>query len=233
MSTPYPRHNTWHENVGGAYPSILSMTWLGLAAPASGSCDHTPRAAFFRSRHATTGAVRCAVCHRPFATGTSVPYDARPGSPGFDTEVSHATQERTPRRRLVSRSPVNEGRASPPRLGSNAERASSAATKSSERSSAATIHARVCLAGDFKNCCMLSGEFDGSDRHHFFQRVTTPSDDCRWGSRVAVCLGPRDQVEGGPAAPLRRSFSDRCPPTQRTDAGGAGTILGQCGRDIA
>jgi hypothetical protein len=38
------------------------------------------------------------------------------------------------------------------------------------------IHARACLAGDFKNCCMLSGEFDGSDRDHFFQRVTVPSD---------------------------------------------------------
>ena len=33
------------------------------------------------------------------------------------------------------------------------------------------IPARVSQAGDFKNCCMLSGEFDGSDRHHFFQRV--------------------------------------------------------------
>jgi len=105
--------------------------------------------------------------------GSSLPYDARPGSPGFDTEVSHATQERAPRRRLVSRSPVNEGRASLPRLGSNAERASLAATKSSVRSSVATIRARASLAGDFNNCCMQSGEFDGSDRHHFFQRLMT------------------------------------------------------------
>ena len=115
------------------------------------------------------------VSHRHSATGTSVPYDARAGSPGFNAEVSHATQERTLRRRLVSRSPVNEGRASLPRLRSNAERALLAATKSSERSSVATIHARASLAGDFKNCCMLSGEFDGSDRHHFFQRVMPPS----------------------------------------------------------
>jgi hypothetical protein len=52
-------------------------------------------------------------------------------------------------------------------------------TLPSVRSSVATIHARACLAGDFKNCCMLSGEFDGSDRHHFFPRVTTPSNN-RW-----------------------------------------------------
>jgi len=114
------------------------------------------------------------------ATAGSVPYDARPGSPGFDTEVSHATQERAPRRRLVSRSPVNDGRASLPRLGSNAERASLAATKSSVRSSVATTHARASLAGDFKNCCMLSGEFDGSERDHFFQRVTVPPSNHRW-----------------------------------------------------
>ena len=49
-----------------------------------------------------------------------------------------------------------------------------------ERSSVATTHARASLAGDFKNCCMLSGEFDGSDRHHFFQRMTS--------------LWPRDRV---------------------------------------
>jgi hypothetical protein len=148
-----------------------------------------------------TGAV--AVSHRPFATGTSVLYDPRAGSPGFDTEVSHATQERAPRRRLVSRSPVNEGRASLPRLGSDADRASLAATKSSERSSVATIHARASLAGDFKNCCMLSGEFDGADRHHFFQRVMTPSKDYRRRLRAAVCFGPRDPSEyDGPAASL-------------------------------
>ena len=113
------------------------------------------------------------------ATRTSVPYDARPGSPGFDTEVSHATQESAPRGRLLSRSPVSGGRASLPRHASNAGRASLAATKSSVRSSVAMTHAPACLAGDFKNCCMLSGEFDGSDRHHFFQRVTTPSNN-RW-----------------------------------------------------
>lgn len=142
---------------------------------------------------------QCAACQRSFATGTSVPYDARPGLPGLNTEVSHAIQERAPRRRLVSRSPVNEGRASLPRLGSNAERASLAATKSSQKSSVATIHARASLAGDFKNCCMLSGELDGSDRDHFFQRVTVPSNSRCAGRRGVICWGRGNQV---PAAPV-------------------------------
>jgi hypothetical protein len=30
------------------------------------------------------------------------------------------------------------------------------------------IRARAGLGGDFKRCCMLSGEFDGSDRDYFF-----------------------------------------------------------------
>ena len=155
------------------YPSILSTTWSRISVPASGSFARSLRADFIRSRHAR---IRQRSTPWALCTGSSLPYDARPGWPGFDTEMSHATQETAPRRRLVSSSPVNEGRASLPRLGSNAECASLADTKSSERSSVATIHARASPAGDFKNCCMLSGEFDGSDRDHFFQRVTAPSD---------------------------------------------------------
>jgi hypothetical protein len=30
------------------------------------------------------------------------------------------------------------------------------------------IHARADQGGDFKRCCMLSGEYDGSDRDYFF-----------------------------------------------------------------
>jgi hypothetical protein len=175
---------TWHENNGGI-PSILSITCLGIHG---GSCAQ--RSASSLPSIASTQLAqwrRGAVSHRHFATGTSLPYDARPGSPGFDTEVSHATQERAPRRRLVSRSQVSDGGASLPRLGSNAERASLAATKSSERSSVATIHARATLAGDFKNCCMLSGEFDGSDRHHFFQAVMPPSKN-RWNRFARLCV---------------------------------------------
>ena len=143
---------------------------------------------FFESRHATTRAVGCVsstLCHWNLCAIRCAPRIA-----GFNTEVSHATQERAPRRRLLSRSPVNEGRASLPRLGSNAEGASLAATKSSERSSVGTIHARASLAGDFKNCCMLSGEFDGSDRDHFFQRVTA-SNSRRKEPQCVVSFGGR------------------------------------------
>jgi hypothetical protein len=121
--------------------------------------------------------VKCMVGN--VATRVSVPYDARPGSSGFDTEVSHASQTRTPRRRVLSRSPVSEGRGSRPKRKSNGDHALSAASRSSAKSSAATTRAPACQAVDFKNCCMLSGEFDGSDRHHFFQRVTASSNN-RW-----------------------------------------------------
>ena len=108
-----------------------------------------------------------------------MPYDARPGSPGFATEVSHATQTRTPRRRVLSRSPVSDGRGSPQRRALNAERVSLAATRSSARSLAGMTRVRACQAVDFKNCCIRSGEFDGSNRRHFFQRVRMWSNS-RW-----------------------------------------------------
>jgi hypothetical protein len=90
-------------------------------------------------------------------------------------EVSHATQVRSPRHRVLSRSQVNDARASRPRRASNAVFESCAAAKSLLRSLVAMIRAHACPAVDFKNCCMLSGEFDGSDRHHFFQGVRTSS----------------------------------------------------------
>lgn len=179
----FPRNNTWLDDGGAVYRSILSTTCRGFSVPASG-CKFA-LLELCSSDSVTQRPGVCAPCRRSFATGTAVPYDARPPIVGFDTEVSHATQERTPRRRLVSRSPVNEGRVSPPRRGSNVERASLAATKSSERSSAEMIHAHVSRAGDFKNCCMLTGEFDGSDRDHFFQRVMG----CL--ASVVACLVPR------------------------------------------
>ena len=116
------------------------------------------------------------------ASPGAVPYHARPGSSGFAMEVSHATQERTPRRPVLSRSPVRDGRGSPRRRESNGEHAWSAASRSSAKSSVATTHARAYQAVDFKNCCMLSGQFDGSDRHHFFQRVrpSRASSNNRW-----------------------------------------------------
>jgi hypothetical protein len=50
------------------------------------------------------------------------------------------------------------------------------------RGSAVTTHVRAYQAADFKNCCMLSGEFDGSDRDHFFQgvRASYTSSNNRW-----------------------------------------------------
>ena len=40
------------------------------------------------------------------------------------------------------------------------------------KSSGATTYARAVPVAGFKNCCMLTGEFDGSNRHHFFSGVT-------------------------------------------------------------
>jgi hypothetical protein len=195
----FRRHNTHADANRAVHRSILSMTWLGFSVPASGSCGRAPRTVFFRLRHATTWSVRSAssiLCHWNLCAIGCAPPDPR----GCDTEVSHAPQERTPRRRLLSRSPVNDGRVSLPSHGSNAERASLAASKSSQRSSAAMTHARASLGGDFKNCCMLSGEFDGSDRDHFFQRVTG-SNNRRERPRRGLS-GPRDRL--GPAAPVAR-----------------------------
>ena len=50
---------------------------------------------------------------------------------------------------------------------SNVAIALSAAPKSSSKNSVAMIRVRADLAADFKRCCMLSGEFDGSDRHYY------------------------------------------------------------------
>jgi len=52
---------------------------------------------------------------------------------------------------------------------SNEEPALSAAGRNSARSWVVTIRVPAYQVADFKNCCMLSGKFDGSDRHHFFQ----------------------------------------------------------------
>ena len=40
------------------------------------------------------------------------------------------------------------------------------------RNWAVTIRARAHLAAGFSKCCMLSGEFDGSDRDYFFQNLS-------------------------------------------------------------
>jgi hypothetical protein len=42
-----------------------------------------------------------------------------------------------------------------------------AVAKNLSRNSVATARARVDPAADFKRCCMLHGEFDGSDRGYY------------------------------------------------------------------
>ena len=56
------------------------------------------------------------------------------------------------------------------------------------RSSAAMTHAPATQAADFKNCCMLSGELDGSDRHHFIQGVSASSNN-RWSGPLRSEVG--------------------------------------------
>jgi hypothetical protein len=48
-------------------------------------------------------------------------------------------------------------------------------TRNYWKSSVAMTRAHAAQAAGFKNCCMLTGEFDGSDRHDFFQRLSRPS----------------------------------------------------------
>ena len=83
-------------------------------------------------------------------------------------EVRHANQKRTPRNRLLSRSVANVVKAFRRKLMLNAVIASWVGVRSFWKNSVAMIRARADPGGDFKRCCMLSGEFDGSDRDYFF-----------------------------------------------------------------
>jgi hypothetical protein len=89
------------------------------------------------------------------------------GFPRNKLEVDHANQKRTPRSQLLSRSIASVGKASRPRLMSSAVIALWAVSKSYWRNSVAMIRVRADLVVDFKRCCMLSGEFDGSDRDYY------------------------------------------------------------------
>lgn len=42
-------------------------------------------------------------------------------------------------------------------------------TRNCSKNSVEMTHAPVAPVAGFKNCCMLSGGFDGSERHDFFQ----------------------------------------------------------------
>jgi hypothetical protein len=83
--------------------------------------------------------------------------------------VYRAQEQTPPRSRLLSRLLASVARASPPRHTSSEANESWAAARSCSRSSGATIRVPVAPAADFKRCCMLSGELDGSDRDYFFQ----------------------------------------------------------------
>jgi hypothetical protein len=95
-------------------------------------------------------------------------YNAMPSVPRHYREVHHANQEQRPRIQLLSRSVASVERASRRKLMSNAVIASWVVGRSFQKNSVGMIRARADPAADFKRCCMLSGEFDGSDRHYFF-----------------------------------------------------------------
>ena len=73
----------------------------------------------------------------------------------FEEEICSRANEQAPER------------VSPPKPALNAGAESSTATRSSSRSSAAMILARVAAASRFKKCCMRSERFDGVNREHY------------------------------------------------------------------
>src|ERR1700752_2914008 len=88
----FPRHNTWVDDGGGVYRSILSTTCRGFSVPASG-CK------FALLEQCSSDSVTqrpgvCAPCRRSFATGTTVPYDARPPHP-CAASMLHRQSERS------------------------------------------------------------------------------------------------------------------------------------------
>src|SRR5665213_656184 len=83
-------------------------------------------------------------------------------------EACHGNQVKAPRPVLVSRLRVNAAGPSPLSLGPNVARASSTGKSISPRSWAETTHVHACQVVGFKNCCMQTGEFEGSDRDHLF-----------------------------------------------------------------
>lgn len=87
----------------------------------------------------------------------------------------HHEKATTPRPLLLSRSRVSERRDSPQKRVSSAPsavHASSTAARNCWKNWAATICVPAVPPEDFKNCCMQTGQFDGSDRDDFFQGLT-------------------------------------------------------------
>ena len=110
-------------------------------------------------------------CGLPLPTPAAAATIRRPNSWGSFLEVSREHQERSPRRRVLSRSPVSDAKASRPRRASSVGLGWFMATKSFSRSSVAMTHAHAAQGAGFKRCCMHSGQYDGVLRDYFFQRV--------------------------------------------------------------
>ena len=77
------------------------------------------------------------------------------------------------RRLLFSSALASAVEDSRPRHTSNAVFASSTATSTFQKSSAATIHVLAAPRADSSTVACSRASFDGSDRHHFFPRVVT------------------------------------------------------------
>ena len=90
-------------------------------------------------------------------------------------EVTYAHQTRPPRSNLLSSPVVNVDADSHPKRTLSVAIKSWVGVRSFLRSLAAMIHAPVDPDADFKRCCMLSGNYDGSDRHYFFQAALAPN----------------------------------------------------------
>lgn len=110
-------------------------------------------------------------CGLPLSTPAAAATIRRPNTWGSFLEVSREHQEGSPRRRVLSRSPVSDARDSRPRRASSVELGWFMATRSFSRSSVAMTHAHAAQGAGFKQCCMHSGQYDGVLRNYFFQRV--------------------------------------------------------------
>src|ERR1035441_3332383 len=86
-------------------------------------------------------------------------------------EVCHEIQRQRPRP-FLSSAAVSVAKDSPRRQTSSAATVSCTVTKSSSRSSDATIHVHAAQGVAFKRCCLNSGRYDGSNRNYFFPNLT-------------------------------------------------------------
>jgi hypothetical protein len=84
-------------------------------------------------------------------------------------EVYHEIQTQASRPILVSKTQANVVRDFHPKQWSRKVIELLTEIKNYWKSSVAMISVHVDQPVGFKQCCMLTGEYDGSDRDHFFQ----------------------------------------------------------------